>query len=278
MLKITLSIKYLLMVVLAFIAIIPILWMIFGSFRTYQEIFQYATSLNIHLLLPVDWTFQNYIDVITDERTPIFLFIGNTLFVAVIVTILVLFLNSMAAFAFAKLQFPFKNFIFICFMSAMIIPGEVTLVPNYLLMNDLGWINDYKALIFPSLINIFGIFLLRQFFEEIPKDMIEAARLDGASWFRIYWSIIVPSAVPALITLGIITFLANWDAYFWPLIVINDESKQLIQVALSNYSSLAGTEWSKILAANTLSTIPILIAFLFLQKYYIRGISMSGMK
>ncbi|MGG3570891.1 carbohydrate ABC transporter permease [Bacillus gobiensis] len=276
--RLTLSIKYTFMAALAIIALVPILWMVLGSFRSYQEIFQYATSLNIHLLLPVEWTLQNYIDVIFDEQNPIFLFIGNTLFVTIIVTILVLFINSMAAFAFAKLEFPFKNVIFVCFMSAMIIPGEVTLVPNYLLMNDLGWINDYKALIFPSLVHVFGIFLLRQFFSEIPKDMIEAARLDGASWFRIYWNIILPSAVPALITLGIITFLANWDAYFWPLIVINDEPKQLIQVAIANYSSLAGSEWAKILAANTISTIPIIIAFLFLQKYYIRGISMTGMK
>ncbi|MBP1082803.1 MULTISPECIES: carbohydrate ABC transporter permease [Bacillus] len=276
--RLTLSIKYTFMAALALIALVPILWMVLGSFRSYQEIFQYATSLNIHLLLPVEWTLQNYIDVIFDEQNPIFLFIGNTLFVTIIVTILVLFINSMAAFAFAKLEFPFKNVIFVCFMSAMIIPGEVTLVPNYLLMNDLGWVNDYKALIFPSLVHVFGIFLLRQFFSEIPKDMIEAARLDGASWFRIYWNIILPSAVPALITLGIITFLANWDAYFWPLIVINDEPKQLIQVAIANYSSLAGNEWAKILAANTISTIPIIIAFLFLQKYYIRGISMTGMK
>lgn len=276
--RLTLSIKYTFMAALAIIALVPILWMVLGSFRSYQEIFQYATSLNIHLLLPVEWTLQNYIDVIFDEQNPIFLFIGNTLFVTIIVTILVLFINSMAAFAFAKLEFPFKNVIFVCFMSAMIIPGEVTLVPNYLLMNDLGWVNDYKALIFPSLVHVFGIFLLRQFFSEIPKDMIEAARLDGASWFRIYWNIILPSAVPALITLGIITFLANWDAYFWPLIVINDESKQLIQVAIANYSSLAGNEWAKILAANTISTIPIIIVFLFLQKYYIRGISMTGMK
>lgn len=272
------AIKYLLMVVLAFIALGPIIWMIFGSFRTYQEIFQYATSLNIHLFFPVEWTLQNYKDVITDPVNPIFRFIWNTLFVAVIVTALVLFLNSMAAFAFAKLRFPLKNVLFICFMAAMIIPGEVTLVPNYLLMDYLGWINSYKALIFPSLVNVFGIFLLRQFFEEIPKGILEAARIDGASWFRIYWNVVLPAAVPALVTLAIITFLGNWDSYFWPLIVINDNAKQMIQVAIANYSSLSGTEWSKILAANTISTIPILVGFLLLQKYYIRGITMSGMK
>ncbi|MGP4060392.1 carbohydrate ABC transporter permease [Halobacillus sp. H74] len=272
------TLKYLLMIVIALIALMPIIWMVLGSFRPNEEIFKYATSLNLNLFIPVDWTLQNYIDVITDEKNPIFMYIWNTLFVAVIVTVLVVFFNSMAAFAFAKLDFPFKNVIFICFMSALIIPGEVTLVPNYLLMSDLGWINDYRALIFPSLVNVFGIFLLRQFFSEIPKDMIEAARIDGASWFRIYWSIILPSAVPAMITLGIITFLANWDSYFWPLIVLNDDAKQLIQVAIANYSSLAGTEWGNILAANTVSTIPILVGFLFLQKYYIRGISMTGSK
>lgn len=272
------TLKYLLMIGIAVIALMPIIWMVLGSFRPNEEIFKYATSLNLNLFIPVDWTLQNYIDVITDEKNPIFMYIWNTLFVAVIVTVLVVFFNSMAAFAFAKLDFPFKNVIFICFMSALIIPGEVTLVPNYLLMSDLGWINDYRALIFPSLVNVFGIFLLRQFFSEIPKDMIEAARIDGASWFRIYWSIILPSAVPAMITLGIITFLANWDSYFWPLIVLNDDAKQLIQVAIANYSSLAGTEWGNILAANTVSTIPILVGFLFLQKYYIRGISMTGSK
>lgn len=272
------TLKYLVMIVIAVIALMPIIWMVLGSFRPNEEIFKYATSLNLNLFIPVDWTLQNYIDVITDEKNPIFMYIWNTLFVAVIVTVLVVFFNSMAAFAFAKLDFPFKNVIFICFMSALIIPGEVTLVPNYLLMSDLGWINDYRALIFPSLVNVFGIFLLRQFFSEIPKDMIEAARIDGASWFRIYWSIILPSAVPAMITLGIITFLANWDSYFWPLIVLNDDAKQLIQVAIANYSSLAGTEWGNILAANTVSTIPILVGFLFLQKYYIRGISMTGSK
>lgn len=270
--------RLILMVLLAVISVIPIIWMICGSFRPYQELFKYASSINIHILLPVKFTLVNYHNVIFNEKNPFLTFIGNTFIVASIVTILVLIVNSMAAFAFAKLRFRWKAVLFALFMSAMIIPGEVTLVPNYLIMHHLGWLNSYKALIVPSALSVFGIFLLRQFFSEIPNEIMEAARIDGASMPRIFTSIVLPASVPALITLGLMTFLGNWDSYLWPLIVINDHKKQMIQVAISAFSSTEGTDWSKILAANTLSTVPILILFLYLQRYYIQGITMSGVK
>ncbi|MBD0380227.1 carbohydrate ABC transporter permease [Paenibacillus sedimenti] len=270
--------KMLLMVIIAVISVGPILWMVTGSLRPYQELFKYTSTLNIHLLVPVELTLRNFHNVIFSERNPFLRYIGNTFVVASAVTVMVLLINSMAAFAFAKLRFRIKPALFALFMSAMIIPAEVTLVPNYLLMHDLGWLNSYKALIVPSMLSVFGIFMLRQFFAEIPNEMIEAARIDGAGLPRTFISIVLPAAVPALITLGLMTFLGNWDSYLWPLIVINDQKMQMIQVAISAFSSTEGTDWSKVLAANTLSTVPILFLFLFLQRYYIQGITMSGIK
>lgn len=266
------------LVLIALISLVPILWMISGSLRPYEELFKYSSSLNLNLFVPIEFTFANYKEVILDDKNPFLQFILNTLIVAGTVTLLVLVINSMAAFAFAKLRFRGKTILFAMFMSAMIIPAEVTLVPNYLLMHDLGWLNSYSALIIPSTLSVFGIFLLRQFFAEIPNEIMEAAKIDGASTPRAFVSIVMPAAVPALITLGLMTFLANWDSYLWPLIVINDSKRQMIQVAIASFSSMEGTDWSKILAASTLSTIPILVLFLFLQRYYIQGITMSGIK
>ncbi|MNJ24639.1 L-arabinose transport system permease protein AraQ [compost metagenome] len=271
-------VKYTVMTVLAVISIIPILWMISGSLRPYEELFKYSSSLNFHLFVPVQPTLANFKEVIFNESNPFIRYIANTLFVAGIVTLLVLLVNSMSAFAFAKLRFRGKVVVFALFMSAMIIPGEVTLVPNYLLMNYFGWLNSYKALVIPSMLSVFGIFLLRQFFAEIPDEILEAAKIDGASMPRIFSSIVLPAVVPPMITLALMTFLGNWDSYLWPLIVINDDKKQMIQVAIAAFSSVEGTDWSKILAASTISTVPILILFLFLQRYYIQGITMSGVK
>ncbi|WP_284645735.1 carbohydrate ABC transporter permease [Paenibacillus silviterrae] len=273
-----LVVKYAVMLLCAAVSILPIVWMVFGSLRPYQELFKYASTLNAHMLIPIDFTWKNYENVMFGARTSFLRYIGNTFWVAAVITAAVLVINSMAAFAFAKLRFRLKPVLFALFMSAMIIPGEVTLVPNYLLLHKLEWLNSYKAVIVPSMLSVFGIFMLRQFFAEIPDEILEAARIDGASLPRTFVTIMLPAAVPALITLGIVTFLGNWDAYLWPLIVINDNKKQLIQVAISALSSTEGTDWSKLLAANTLSTLPILLLFLFLQRYYIQGITMSGIK
>lgn len=273
-----LALKYILMTLIAIVCIIPIVWMVAGSLRPYEELFQYSSSLNWHMFVPVKFTWENYSKVIFNETNPFLRYIWNTVLVAGSVTGIVLVVSSLAAFAFAKLRFRGKSIVFALFMSAMIIPGEVTLVPNYLLMNNFGWVNSYASLIVPSALSVFGIFLLRQFFADIPNEIMEAAKIDGASVMRVFLRIVVPAAVPALITLGLMTFLGNWDSYLWPLIVINDDKKQMLQVAIASYSSLAGTDWSKILAASTTATAPILILFLFLQRYYIQGITMSGVK
>jgi multiple sugar transport system permease protein len=145
-------------------------------------------------------------------------------------------------------------------------------------MHNFGWVNTYYALVVPAIISVFSVFMLTQFFSEIPTELLEAGRIDGASWMIVYRVLVLPASVPALITVAIITFLGQWDAYLWPLIVINDEKMQMLQVMIATFSSLLGIEWAKILAADTISSIPILILFLFVQKYYIQGITMTGVK
>ncbi len=269
--------KYLIMVVIAVLVLLPILWMVLSSFRMHEEIFRYS-RLEWHLFIPVDWTIHNYTSIFMDKTKPFGRYMLNTVFTASVVTALGLLINSMAAFAFAKLRFPMKRLLLVIFMSSLVIPYEVIMIPQYLLIRDLDWINTFRALIIPQVVWVFGIFLLVQFFADVPRDILDAGRIDGATWYKVYLRIVLPTAVPALITLGLMTFLTQWDAFLWPLIVINDDSKQLIQVAISSFQSLRDISWGKIMAATSISSIPILIVFLFLQKYYVQGITMSGVK
>ncbi|MFC4302320.1 carbohydrate ABC transporter permease [Cohnella boryungensis] len=265
------------MIAVAVIALFPIYWMVMSSFRSHEEIFKY-TTLSPELFLPVEWTLKNYKDIFLDPSKPFGRYMMNTLFVAVLVTSLGLIVNAMAAFAFAKLRFPFKKLLLTLFMSSLVIPYEVIMIPQYLLMRDLDWVNSFMALIVPQIVWVFGIFMLIQFFSDIPRDILDAARMDGASWLRIFGKVVLPTAVPAIITLGIMTFLNQWDSFLWPLVVINEEKKQVIQVAISSFQSLRNISWGKIMAATSISSVPILIVFLFLQRYYVQGITMSGVK
>ncbi|OXS61665.1 sugar ABC transporter permease [Cohnella sp. CIP 111063] len=265
------------MAAIALVSVFPIYWMVMSSFRTHEEIFKYAT-LSPELFLPVKWTLQNYRDIFLDPSKPFGRYMLNTLLVAVVVTTLGLIVNALSAFAFAKLRFPFKRLLLTIFLSSLVIPYEVIMVPQYLLMRDFGWINSYSALIVPQIVWVFGIFMLIQFFSDVPRDILEAARIDGSGWTRIFAKIVLPTAVPALITLGLMTFLNQWDSFLWPLVVINEEKKQVIQVAISSFQSLRNISWGKILAATSISSVPILVVFLFLQKYYVQGITMSGVK
>lgn len=269
--------RYAAMGAIALLTLLPIFWMITSSFRTHEEIFRF-TTLSWHLFFPEHWTLKNYADIFGDASKPFGRYMGNSLVVAVIVTGCGLVLNSMAAFAFAKLRFPVKRIAFGLFLSSMVIPYEVIMIPQYLIIRDFAWINSYKALIFPQIIWVFGIFMLIQFFAEVPRDVLDAARIDSATWLQVYVRIMLPLAVPALITLGLITFINQWDAFLWPLIVINDDKKQMIQVAVASFQSLRGISWGKILAATTISSLPNLLIFLFLQRYYVKGIMMSGVK
>jgi len=261
---------------LALAFITPHIWAYVSSFKPHAEIFKYAFPLKWQTFVPLEPTLENYREVFT--LVPFARYMLNTLFVASITTVSGLFVNSLAAYAFARLKFPGRDLIFFLLLSTLIISPEVVMVPRYLIVNMLGWIDTHEALIIPGIASAFGIFLLRQFFKDIPRDLDDAARIDGCSWFGIYLRIVLPLSKPGLITLGLITFLANWSAFLWPLIVINSPEKMLIEVGIASFSTLYVTFWGRIFAAGTLASFPIVVVFMILQRYYIRGISMSGFK
>lgn len=270
--------RYVLLSVWALFFIVPFLWMFLAAFKPQLEIFQYIYPLNWKTFIPQTWTLENFQGLMQLEPYPFTLYVWNSLFVALAVTLSSLVVNSMAAYAFAKLRFPWQTALFAIFLSTTIIPFEVIAIPLYLEMKTFSWVNSYQALIIPWIANALGIFLLRQFFAEIPRDLIEAARIDGCSHLSAFRRIVLPNAVPAMITFALIRFQASWDAFFWPLIVASNPEKRVVQVAIASFATEAQTRWGLTFAATTLATLPILIVFILLQRYYVQGVVTSGMK
>lgn len=202
----------------------------------------------------------------------------NSLFLAATITIISLFFNSMAGFAFAKYKFKGKNKLFKLLLSSMIIPAQVTMLPLFLMLKSLGLINTYMAIIIPGMANIFGIFLIRQYVLAIPDSLIEAAKIDGASDFLIYRKIILPLAMPILVTLAIFTFMGTWNDFLWPLIVLTDNSMYTLPVSLANLMGEHTKDTELMMAGSVITILPIIIVFLSLQKYYIKGILLGGIK
>jgi ABC-type glycerol-3-phosphate transport system permease component len=213
------------------------------------------------------------------KQVPYHLFMFNSIKLAVIVTIGQLLTCSMAAYAFARLHFPGKNILFMILLSALMIPGQITIVPLFILVRNLGLYNTHLALILPGLINPFGVFLLRQYFVTIPTEIEDAARVDGANVFTIYWRIILPLSGPVLTTLAILTFVGMWNAYFFPLIMINSPELQVITVGLTLLRGQYGAgALGPIAAALAMAIVPVLIVFLLLQKYIIKSVVSTGLK
>lgn len=266
---------YVIFAITAFVVLIPILWVLGNSLRITTEIGQY-TDLNLKLFIPDTITFDNYKILFTDY--PFFRYIFNTVFVAVIVTAVSLLLNSMAAFSFARINFAGKKVIFPILLVTLIVPGEVMLLPSYLLIKNLGLMDNYLALILPALGGAFGIFYLRQSFLGIPKELEEAAAIDGSGRFGIFFRIYLPLVRPHLITLGLMTFMGQWDGFIWPLTVLTTPEKYLLQVGLNYLTGEHFSDWGAIFAGAMVCTLPIIIIFICLQKYYIEGIASSGIK
>src|SRR3989339_1363125 len=202
----------------------------------------------------------------------------NSLALSVIVTSVSLFFNSMAGYAFAKYRFAGKDKLFNLLLSSMIIPAQVTMLPLFLMLKEMGFINTYMAIVIPGLANIFGIFLIRQYALSIPDSLLESARIDGATDFQIYWKIILPLCTPILVTLALFTFLGTWNDFLWPLIVLTDNSMYTLPVALANLMGEHTKDPELMMAGSVVTIIPVVIIFLALQKYYIKGIMMGGVK
>ncbi|MCM3717720.1 carbohydrate ABC transporter permease [Fictibacillus phosphorivorans] len=255
----------------ALIMITPFLWMISTSLKTFGESMQVPP-----VLIPTEWRFDNFAKVF--ETVDFLKYYVNTIIVTFGRTIAQLFLCSLAAFAFARMNFPFKNTIFIIILSVLMVPPQVILIPNYAIMSQLGWIDTFYALIVPGIFSAFGVFLLRQFFMGIPKELDEAATIDGCSWWGIYWRIILPISTPALIALGIFTALASWNDFLWPLVMTNSENMRVLSIGIASFQGEYSTNYPLLMAGALLSTIPMVIIFIFLQKHLIAGITLGGVR
>ena len=263
--------QHLVIYALAIIVIAPFLWMILTSFKDMSEIYVYPPKW-----LPEKFNFDNYVNAFT--AAPFGRYYLNSLIVALAVTLGQLITCSMAAFAFARLRFKGRDILFYIFLGTMMIPYNVTMIPSFMVLYWLGWIDSYYALIVPGLASAFGTFLLRQFFITIPRELEEAAYIDGATRFQVLRRIIVPLAKPALATLAIFTFMGVFNDFIWALIVINSEQMQTVQLGLAIFRDRYLTEWDLLMAGSVTAVLPILIVFFFAQKYFIKGITLSGLK
>lgn len=263
--------KHIIIYALAIITLAPFIWMVLTSLKDMSEIFIYPPQW-----LPSEFHWDNYKKAF--EAAPFGRYYFNSIFVAVTVTIGQLITCSMAAFAFARLEFRGRNLLFYLFLGTMMIPYNVTMIPSFLVLYWLGWIDTYYALIVPGLASAFGTFLLRQFFITIPKELEEAAYIDGATKLQVLWKIIVPLAKPALATLAVFTFMGVFNDFIWALIVLNSEDMQTVQLGLAIFRDRYLTQWDLLMAGSVTAVLPILIVFFFAQKYFIQGITLSGLK
>ena len=267
---------YIGMTVVALIFMFPLIWMIVSSFKDDAMIFSDITSLKAFAPAFKEDVFFNYKEVIS--KLPLVKAMLNSLSYIIVIIALGLIVNSMAGYAFARLKFPKKNLLFALILAVMIIPAQTVMLPQFSIIYKMGLSNSYLALILPAIASPMYIFLFRQNFMGIPESIEEAAKLDGASAIRTFFQLVVPLAKPVYATVGILVFNACWNDFVWPVMVISDSSKQTIQMALSSLFSIQPVNYGNVMAGLTLVTIPVLIIFLSLQKYYVAGIASTGAK
>jgi multiple sugar transport system permease protein len=250
----------------------PVLWMLATAFKPPEEIRVWPPQF-----LPENWTLENFERAWTAMNWPRMFF--NSFFITVTATIGTLLLSSLAAFAFARLRFPLKNVIFLLVLATMIVPEQVDLIPRFLMMAQWGLVGTYVPVILLALVQAFNIFLYRQFFQALPQDLFDAARVDGASFFRMYWSVAMPLAWPATATLFIFSFLFRWNDFLYPLIYLTDERLFTVQLGLAFFThTQPGIPIGPLMAASTFVALPTILVYILFQRYFIRGIVMTGVK
>lgn len=264
-------VKYPLLLAVAFGGLLPYYWMVSCSFKTNDNMF----------LVPLQWipnpvNWGAYGEAWrAQDFTRYFL---NTGFVAVAITAGNLLLASLAGYSLCKFRYFGRGVLFLLILSTMMLPLEVTMVPLFLIVKTLDWPNTYEGLIVPFLVDGFGVFLMRQYLKSIPNELIEAARIDGASELRIFFQIVMPLCKPALAALGVFTFREAWDMYIWPLIIVTKDSLRTLPLGISLFMSSFGTAWDQLMAVATIGTLPMILLFFFLQRSFIQGIAISGLK
>lgn len=268
--------RYLLWVLLglgSIFMIVPFYWTIVTSFKTTAEIQRFPPTW-----WPQEWTLDHWRELNNLSIGSFPVFFRNSVFVTTVITLLTLLTSSLAGYVFAKFDFPGRNKIFVVVLAMMIIPFSITLIPSYALMVSFDWINNYLALIVPVAFNPFGIFLMRQFMLAIPNELLDAARIDGAGEWQIFFRLVLPLSAAGLAALGILTFIGQWDNFLWPLVVIDDPDLYTIPLGLAQFRGRLGTNVGGLAAGAMVAVLPVLIMFLFAQKRFIEGITLSGLK
>jgi len=253
------------------IMLVPFIWMVSTAFKPPPEIISYPPTF-----IPKKPTLQYFQEIFTKLNFGRFFF--NSLYIASLVTVIALFTSSFVGYVFSKFSFRGKEIIFLLILSTMMIPFPVVMIPLYLMIVRFGWMDKHLSLIVPFFYSTFGIFLMRQFTSTIPDELREAARIDGCPEFRIYWNIILPQCRPALAALGIFTFMWNWDSFVWPLIVLQSEATFTLPMGLAMFSQQWWTNYGLVMAGATITVTPVLVVFLLMQRQFIQGIVLTGLK
>jgi multiple sugar transport system permease protein len=253
--------------------LLPFIMMILSSFKTNVEVLRVPPTF-----WPENFTLENYVKIFNDPKLPLLRFYGNSAFVAFFNVVSTLFTSSLVGYMFAKFEFPGKKLLFGWFLAMMMIPTQITMIPSYLILAKLGLINSLWGLIIFSAVDAFGIFMIRQFSETLPSDLLDAARIDGASEWQIYWRIVLPQLGAPLATLGILGFMGSWNAYLWPMIVLQKIDVRTLPIILTWFNSTHTGQGGLVMAATVLIILPILIVFMFFQRWIVQGFTMSGFK
>lgn len=251
--------------------VIPFLWMLSTSLKSEQQAYLFPP---VWIPNPIMWS--NY--RATWEALPFNLFLLNSAIVSILVTLGQLLTCSLGAFAFARLRFPWREQLFVLYLATIMVPFQVIMIPLFILVRELQWLDSYPGLIVPMIFSAYGTFLLRQFFKTIPFELEDAAKIDGCSYWRIYWNIMLPLSKPALATLGIFVFMWSWNNFLWPLLVVNSLEMKTLPLGLAYFLGQYTIYWNLLMVGATIALLPILVIFFFAQRYFIEGITLTGLK
>ncbi|ACR79646.1 MAG: multiple sugar transport system permease protein [Kosmotoga sp.] len=262
---------HLILLIGAMLMIFPFVWMFLSAFKTDMDVFSYPPKW-----LPSTWTFENFSRVL--EMIPFGRYYLNSIIVTFAITFGQVFLAILAAYALARLHFPGKIPIMIFLLSTMIMPFQVTLIPTFIIVYKLGWIDTYQGLIVPFLYSGFSIFFLRQFFVTIPKDLEDAAKIDGCGYFRILFNVIVPNSKAPIGTISLFVFLTYWRSYLWPLVVTNSPEMRTLPIGLKYFVEEGGTQYNLMMAASLMAIVPVLIVYILAERYLVKSTTLTGLK
>ncbi len=265
----TQTILYAVLLIGGLLMIVPFVWMLATSLKPAKEVF-------LGNFFPIAPTLDNFQAVL--KKVPFARWYLNSLIVATLSTLSVAFFDSLVGFVLAKYNFRGKNVIFVFILSTLMVPTEMLIIPWFILSNSLNWVDTYWGIMFPGVMTAFGVFLMKQFMEGIPSELLDAARIDGVSEFGLFWRIALPLVKPAIAALCIFNFLGNWNAFLWPVIITEKMDMRTVPVGLSFFSGEAGSAWELIMAGASMATIPVLIVFLIFQRQIIKGIALTGLK